>query len=111
MELIELLLLLSIVFAAAYIVIVFQTFALARLLSSIGWYGLALGWTILGGLRVWGFIRLPVALMRARETGYVMPQSLTLEQWAQIIIGSTALLLIIVSLDKMRRDFRKKFGV
>lgn len=111
MALIEVLLLLSVFFAIAYIVIVFQTFALANLLASKGWYGLALGWTLLGGLRVWGLISLPATLMRARELGCVIPPQLTAEQWAQIIVGGAALIVVIVALDRMRRDFRKKFGV
>lgn len=111
MELIEAWLILSVVVAVGYIVIVFQTFALAQLLASRGWYGLATGWTLLGGLRVWNLIRLPVNLMKAQAQGYQIPTHMTFEQKSQIFMGLLAISVIILSLDKMRRDFRQKFGV
>lgn len=106
MSIIQQLIVILLVVVILYVVIVFQSIALARLLRSKGWALFGSGLLVLGARQIWGFIKLPTAILEAQAKGY-MPENLTAEQW--ILTGAliAALGLVIAGFDKLRRDFRK----
>jgi hypothetical protein len=100
---IEMLQILGLVSAAFCVTVLFQAFRLIRILRSTGWVLLLTGFMVFGGLRIWQYIRLPSAMIRAIGAG-AMPERLTLEQWVGIIASLGFFALIVAGLDFLRRD-------
>lgn len=112
MNLASQLLLLSFAFAVGYGVLVAQVVALNRVFRKISgyyspaWLLFGAGFALAGALRLWQLLRLPVAVMQAKVDG-TLPQSFTLEQWAQIAGSALVILLIALAFDRHRRDLLK----
>ena len=112
MDFIEQMQLLSIVVTVAYGVIIAQAIVLRRILASRAWTFLAAAFVVGGARQLWGFIRLPAAILRAREFTNTagqssVPSAFTLEQCITIGAGFVMIGLFIAGLDRLRRDLRK----
>lgn len=105
MDISEQVLLLAFALTVCYGVIVAQAIALWRVLRSWAWVLLASAFLVLGFRQVFGYIRLPAVILQAQKQG-VMPESLSGEQWLQVGLAFLGLGLIILGLDRLRRDLR-----
>lgn len=106
MSIIEELLVIAFLLTCAWGVVVAQTFALSRVFKTRAWILLALGVAGIGLRQIWGFVRLPAAILKAQTQG-VMPDSLTNEQWITSAVAFIAIGLLIAGFDRLRRDLRK----
>lgn len=108
--------------AVLCVVIIFQSILLGRILRSWAWRFLLAGFLIIGGLQAYRFVTLPVTMLRAiqmkeelakvnpRLAETILPETLTLTQQLIIVITFAFFILVILGLDRLRRDL-KKIGV
>lgn len=102
---VEILMFITFAFAVGFAVLVGQSIEIAYLVKSTSGWLKAVGFFLIGALQVWGFIRLPIAIMEAQSKG-VLPASLTAEQWIRIALGFTALGFLIAGFHRLRQDLR-----
>lgn len=106
MSIIEELLMIAFLLVCAWGVVVAQVIALSRLFKTRAWTFLMLGVLVIGLRQVWGFLRLPAAVLKAQTQG-VLPENLTTEQYITIAAAFVAIGFLIAGFDKLRRDLRR----
>lgn len=105
MDIIGQLILLTFLLAVSFCVVVGQAIAISRIHKTVPWRLLAAGLAVIGGRQIWGLIKLPIALERAKLQG-VLPESLTLEQKILTAAAFLAIGLLIAGFDILRRHYR-----
>lgn len=106
MDIVSQLILVTFIFVALYGVIVAQVIALRRALRSTAWTLLMSAYIIGGLLQIWRLLRLPIMIMQAKVKG-VLPETLTFEQWATVVVSFLIVILLILGFNRLRRDLRK----
>jgi hypothetical protein len=99
-------LLIGLLFAAGYLVVVFQVLNLSQIYKHRGWYVLAASFTLAGGLQAYQLaVRMPSGLLKAQMRG-TLPESLSIEQWVLVGLALLVIVGLIVGFDLLRRGLR-----